>query len=124
MQSKKLDEMTDREIEQVLQAINIMKLQKTGRESNRFKKEQDACGRCLTKHPQNRSPAWGHICQNCGGKGLFDPACKQKKPASIRRVTDVGNSAYFTSGRSDCPDMEDETTAPSPTTAESNQKGK
>ena len=103
---KSSEEMNDGELDEMLQAINIMKIQKAGKYSNRLKKElpQENCGRCLTKHPHNRCPAWGHICQHCGGKGHFDHDCKKKKPGDIRRVTE---ESYLTSRSSPFPDAED-----------------
>ena len=107
---KQVEEMTDTEIEEVLQAVNVMKLQKAGRYSNRnkdnYKKEGEGhCGRCLLKHAQGRCTAWGHTCGHCQGKNHFDHACKKReKPADIRRVT---GESYLTSRSTACPETED-----------------
>ena len=70
---KDLEDMDDDDLESLIQAVNIMKLQKAGKYSNRSKDKKEhiedgSCGRCLTKHPRGRCPAWGSFCNNCKGR--------------------------------------------------------
>ena len=104
-----IEEMTDGELDEVLEAIKIMRLQKAGRYSGRYPKDtketgdDSSCTRCLTKHPKNRCPAWNSICDHCRGKGHFEIACKKKKkPQDVRRITE---ESYLSTRSSYCPDV-------------------
>ena len=107
---KDIEEMDECDLEEILQAINIMKLQKAGKYSNRYKEKKEtddstpSCGRCLMKHPQGRCPAWGSVCNSCGIKNHYERACRKKKSQDIRRVTE---ESYLTSRSSPFPDTDD-----------------
>ena len=107
---KDIEEMDECDLEEILQAINIMKLQKAGKYSNRYKEKKEtddstpSCGRCLMKHPQGRCPAWGSVCNSCGIKNHYERACRKKKSQDIRRVTD---ESYLTSRSSPFLDADD-----------------
>ena len=107
---KDIEEMCDEDLETIIQAVNIMKLQKAGKYSNRHKDnkkdnitEDGSCGRCLTKHPRGRCPAWGTVCNNCKGKNHYEHACKKGQSSEIRRVMET----YLSSRSSDGPEVEE-----------------
>ena len=106
-----IEKMTGGELDEVLEAIRIMRLEKTGRYTGRYLKDtketvdDSSCTLCLTKHPKNRCPAWNSICDHCRGKGHFEIACKiKKKPQDIRRIT---KESYLSTRSSSCPDVEE-----------------
>ena len=75
--------MSTEEIDDMIQSLQVMKLKKAGRYSNRNNKKQ--CNRCSSEHQPERCPANGKTCFACNGKNHFarTPAC----PKTIKRVS-------------------------------------
>ena len=66
------DQMNPEEIDQMIQTLQVMKLKKAGRYSNRYKKQQ--CNRCNSEHQPERCPANGKTCLLATAKIiLLDP---------------------------------------------------
>ena len=83
------ENMTQEEIDDMIESLQVMKLKKAGKYSNRHK---GSCNRCNTNHQSGRCPANGKECFTCGGKNHFAraPVCPGKK--TVKRI----NSDYFT----------------------------
>ena len=94
--------MTQEEIEDMIESLQVMKLKKAGKYSNRHK---GSCNRCNTNHQSGRCPANGKECFTCGGKNHFARAsvCPGKK--TVKRI----NSDYFTTLQLDNPHQEPST---------------
>ena len=74
-----LQEMSDTEIDEMIETLSIMKIRKQGRYSARPRREAPApqqylCRNCSTAHPGGRCPASGKECFTCGGYNHFSRA--------------------------------------------------
>lgn len=84
--------MTPEDINKIIETLQITKLRKAGKFSNRNKGAHSTCDSCRTEHQTGRYPANGKTCFTSSGKKHFAraPACPNKK--SIKKI----NSDYFT----------------------------
>lgn len=69
----------DEEIDDLIESLQVMKLRKAGRYSNRRKSSN--CLNCSSEHAPNRCPAKGKECFTCGGRNHFSnsKACKRNQ---------------------------------------------
>lgn len=84
------DQMSPREIDEMIETLQVMKLEKAERYSNQ-NQTSNPCNRCSTEHQTGRCPANGKTWFNCGGKNHFarEPACPNKRP--VKKIS----SDYF-----------------------------
>ena len=78
--------MDDDEIDKLMHSLQVMKIRKAGKYSNR-KQQSNNCSRCLTEHTPGRCPAYGQECHNCKGRNHYARACSKKTTRDIKRVT-------------------------------------
>ena len=86
-EEKEWSEMNQEELDTVISSLQVMKLKKIGKYSNRYKKnEGSSCNRCLTDHSQGRCPAYGKECFTCGEKNHFSRAaiCKGRTAKRVQ----------------------------------------
>ena len=96
------DEMSDSEIEDMMEALSVMKVKRQGRYSSRprrdFRKPSVKCKNCQSEHPPRRCPANGKECFTCGGINHFSntEACPKTRK-SVKRVdhSEELASTYF-----------------------------
>ena len=75
-------DMSDDELDDLMNTLQVMKLRKQGKYSARTPKEppKGSCRNCSSAHLPGRCPANGKDCFTCGGKNHFSraPACPKK----------------------------------------------
>ena len=83
------DNMSQEEIDEMIETLKVMKLKKAGKYSNRHK---GSCNRCNSSHQPGRYPANGKECYTCGGKNHFarTSICPEKK--TVKQIS----TDYFT----------------------------
>ena len=91
--------LSDDELDDMMQTLQVMKIRKQGKYSQRSSKPppKGDCLNCSTAHPPGRCPARGKDCFTCGGTNHFSksPACSQSKSVrfDLRRIeTDTDSS--------------------------------
>ena len=87
-----LDGMSDSEIDDMMEALSVMKIKRQGKYSSRPKRETRKpppgdCRYCKSDHPPRRCPASGRECFTCGGLNHFSntEACPRTKK-SVKRL--------------------------------------
>ena len=86
------EDMSETEIDNMMETLSIMKIKKQGKYSGRPRREPPKqpgthCKNCMTEHPYGRCPAYGKECFVCGGNNQFfrsENCPRSKNP--IRRV--------------------------------------
>ena len=73
---KKPEDMDESELNNLIKSLNVMKIKKAGKYSNRSnkdkeKEEQKSCSRCTTEYQPGRCPAYGKDCYTCVEKNHF-----------------------------------------------------
>ena len=104
--NKELEDMNSNELEEVLEAVRIMKIRKAGRYSgSRKEKDEDndnLCSRCNYKHETGKCPANDAECYRCGGKNHLSRACKtdlSKRKSSNVKFISKEEESYLTNRR-------------------------
>ena len=90
-----LHDMSDTEIDEMMETLSVMKLRKQGRYSGRPRRDTQTqqnnpqCRNCVTTHPPGRCPANGKECFACGGLNHFSrtEACPKFK-RTVKRFHD------------------------------------
>ena len=88
-----IQDMSDDEIDDMIETLSIMKIRKQGKYSGRPrtgppKPQQNHCRNCTTEHPQGRCPARGRDCFACGGLHHFNysEACPETRKTFARKT--------------------------------------
>ena len=71
--------MKDDEIDNIIDALQVMKLRKPGKYSGRKPANKLQCQRCNSSHPPERCPSNGKTCFECGQKDHFAKSLACKK---------------------------------------------
>ena len=87
------DDMSETEIDDLMETLSVMKIRKQGRYSGRPRRPQQIamqpihCRNCVTEHPQGRCTAYGKQCFSCGGMNHFSrsEACPKSRK-TVRRM--------------------------------------
>ena len=74
---KKPEDMDESELNNLIKSLNVMKIKKAGKYSNRSnkdkeKEEQKSCSRCTTEHQPGRCPAYGKDCYTAKMNSCFN----------------------------------------------------
>ena len=92
-------EMSETEIEDLIETLSVMKVRKQGKYSGRPKRETPRpqnCRNCRSDHPSGRCPANGKECYDCGGYNHF--AKSETCPRNRRSVRRMQNDTYDSEG--------------------------